>query len=86
MDFPALYTVLKLAKKENEEKTSKDIRRELAIILGTCLPLFLKETDMSLLNVPAGKDLPKTSTLLLRSRLTQIRSNTKSQRERRTVR
>lgn len=33
---------------------------------------------MSLLNVPAGKICRKTSTLLLRSRLTQIRSNTKS--------
>ncbi|NYY74767.1 inorganic diphosphatase [Escherichia coli] len=59
MDFPALYTVLKLAKRKMKTKTSEDIRRELAIILGTCLPHILKETDMSLLNVPAGKDLPE---------------------------
>ncbi|MDR8306099.1 inorganic pyrophosphatase, partial [Acinetobacter baumannii] len=31
----------------------------MAIIPSTCLPYILKETDMSLLNVPAGKDLPE---------------------------
>jgi inorganic pyrophosphatase len=45
--------------REAKPKTSGDIRNELAIIPGTCLPHILKETNMSLLNVPAGKDLPE---------------------------
>jgi inorganic pyrophosphatase len=45
--------------KGEETKTGKDIQRELAIILATCLPIILKDTDMSLLNVPAGKELPE---------------------------
>ncbi|KAF1852969.1 hypothetical protein Lal_00009150 [Lupinus albus] len=40
-------------------KTGGDIQRELAIIPATCLPSILKDTDMSLLNVPAGKELPE---------------------------
>ena len=52
-----------MAEKDGREgggrKTGQDIRCELAIIPGTCLPYILKETDMSLLNVPAGKDLPE---------------------------
>ena len=60
MDFPALYTVLKLAKKENEDENK---RRHSARVGYNTRHLFaiayLKETDMSLLNVPAGKDLPE---------------------------
>jgi inorganic pyrophosphatase len=40
-------------------KRGGDIQRELAIIPATCLPSILKDTDMSLLNVPAGKELPE---------------------------
>ena len=40
-------------------KTGGDIQRELAIIPATCLPSILKDTDMSLLNVPACKELPE---------------------------
>jgi inorganic pyrophosphatase len=53
--FPAKKTDLN----ERRSKTGGDIRGELAIIPGTCLPHILKETNMSLLNVPAGKDLPE---------------------------
>ena len=60
MDFPALHTVLKLAKKENEDENK---RRHSARVGYNTRHLFaiayLKETDMSLLNVPAGKDLPE---------------------------
>ena len=60
MDFPALYTVLKLVKKENEDENK---RRHSARVGYNTRHLFaiayLKETDMSLLNVPAGKDLPE---------------------------
>jgi len=51
--------VRKRLKKCEEVKTAQDIHRQLAIIPGTCLPHILKETNMSLLNVPAGKDLPE---------------------------
>lgn len=40
-------------------KTSKDIRRELAIILGTCLPHIFKGNRHELTQRPAGKDLPE---------------------------
>jgi inorganic pyrophosphatase len=47
------------SEKSLASKTAQDIHRQLAIIPGTCLPHILKETNMSLLNVPAGKDLPE---------------------------
>jgi Inorganic pyrophosphatase len=49
----------KWAKRGEKVKTGEDIQRQLAIIPATCLPSIFKDTDMSLLNVPAGKELPE---------------------------
>ncbi|CAR11038.1 hypothetical protein ECED1_5083 [Escherichia coli ED1a] len=55
MDFPALYTVLKLAKKENEDENKRrHSARELAIILGTCLPHIFKGNRHELTQRPCG--------------------------------
>lgn len=59
MDFLAMETVRKRVIKTAQPKTGKDFQPQLAIIPATCLPYISKETDMSLNNVPAGKELPE---------------------------
>lgn len=78
MDFSVIKTG---RKSENPRWQIENKRRHSARVGYNTRHLFaiayLKETDMSLLNVPAGKDLPEDIYVVIEILRTQIRSNTK---------